>query len=65
MSEFECAVCKGTFVTDWTHDDAMAEFKRNWPNRSVAPEDIVSLCDECHKKHYAKLKKLERQRYVS
>jgi hypothetical protein len=43
--EFTCAHCGGTFVSEWSEEDAQAELAR-----AFAPEervDLVEICDAC------------------
>lgn len=49
MSEntFVCAMCEETFLKGWSDDEAMAEFKRNYPGPAMKQEYAI-LCDECH-----------------
>ncbi len=50
-SHFTCALCKQTFPKGWTDDEAMAEFKENFPR--TPPEFATQVCDGC----YQELKK--------
>lgn len=43
---YQCALCEGVFVTDWSDEEAEAEYAENFgddPDREV-------VCDDCFKK---------------
>jgi len=46
-AEFTCAACGGTFQTEWSDEEAMAEKDGLWPGVSIADCDVI--CDDCFK----------------
>lgn len=47
-NEYICYICKRTFTTDgdWSDEEAIAEFRRNFPASEL--EDTI-ICEECYK----------------
>jgi DNA-directed RNA polymerase subunit RPC12/RpoP len=51
-STFICARCGGTFDTEWSDDEADAEYKENFPEvRGNEAREVV--CDDCYKEFMA------------
>jgi len=47
FNEYQCALCRGTFLSDWSETDALEEYDTLFPE--VPNDPKVSLCDDCHK----------------
>lgn len=43
---YQCAMCKGTFESDWTRDDALAELHFDFGNIDLKKCDVI--CDDCY-----------------
>lgn len=46
--EFTCCACRGTFHTDWSEEDAMAEFEKLYGSKGHKPT-AARMCDDCWK----------------
>lgn len=44
---YTCVACKGTFHSDWTDEEAWAEYERLYPG--VPRSEAASVCDDCYK----------------
>jgi hypothetical protein len=44
--QFTCEHCGGTFIKDWSEDEAVAEKDRDYPG--VALKDCGVICDDCY-----------------
>jgi len=42
--KYTCAACRKSFSSEWSEEEAMLEFQRQFPGRE--PEAIV--CDDCY-----------------
>ena len=46
-NEYVCACCGETFTKTWTDDEAMEEFKKNFPEH--VDDKLAIICDDCYK----------------
>lgn len=46
--QYICDACYGTFTTEWTDEDAMAESRRLFGNLPV--EELSRVCEDCFHK---------------
>ena len=46
MKEYTCAYCGETYAKIWTDNEAMEEFKEEFPEHIGAP--LVTVCDDCY-----------------
>lgn len=46
--EFKCAVCKKTFTTAWSEEEAVQDLKENF-GEIFEPKDCDVVCDDCFK----------------
>jgi hypothetical protein len=44
--EFTCAFCGRIFAKEWTHEEALAEYRENFGRAKRA--EGVSVCDDCY-----------------
>ena len=48
-SLFTCYNCGGTFQNNWTQDEAVKEFVKEFGIQPLADDaDLCSICDDCH-----------------
>lgn len=47
---YTCAVCKESFISGWSEEEAMAELKANFGDIPKEACDVV--CDDCYKKMF-------------
>lgn len=47
-SEYQCAICKGVFVKEWSDEEALAETQLYWTGSTQ--EDCAVVCDDCWEK---------------
>ena len=46
--QYTCAVCKETFETGWTNEEAEVELAETFPG--YTPAECSVVCDDCYKK---------------
>lgn len=46
--EYTCAQCKGEFVSDWTEEDARAEYEKEFPDSSSRGVPTSQVCEDCY-----------------
>lgn len=44
---YSCARCGEEFESEWTMEEACAEYEANF-GRPFKAEDVVALCDDCY-----------------
>ena len=44
----QCGACNGVFDKGWSDDDAVREWRENFPG--LEPEDQAVVCDDCYRK---------------
>ena len=49
-----CEGCGGTYESGRPEEEALAEFKANYPD--CLPKDMAIICDDCHQRVMAYLK---------
>lgn len=49
--EYTCAACDGTFISDWTEEDARAEAEENFGTHH---QNMVEVCEDCYRNLMAK-----------
>lgn len=42
-----CAMCKKVFISEWTEEEAKAEYEENFKGYDLA--DPVLVCDDCYR----------------
>lgn len=52
MSEetFTCENCKQTFSSDWSDEEAQAEYEALFPNHAEAEALVSVVCEDCYNK---------------
>lgn len=48
--KYICEGCGGCFESDQTDEEALAEFKRLYPNTEYTAANTAIVCDDCHLK---------------
>ncbi|MEI9971116.1 MAG: hypothetical protein WDO73_03130 [Ignavibacteriota bacterium] len=50
--DYTCALCGGTFHTDWSESDALMEYQEVFSEeeRAVGGEPPAILCDDCYRR---------------
>lgn len=49
--EYRCQHCEGVFEETWTDEEADAEALKLWGvSNASSRDDMVRICDECHKR---------------
>lgn len=49
MEKYLCESCDSIFETNWTDEEAMTEFHKEFPmDKNVAKEDLATICDDCY-----------------
>ena len=43
--EYQCAECGEDFICEWSDEEAITEYKENFPG--MENEETVLVCDEC------------------
>ena len=43
-----CDQCHGTFIQDWSDEEAAAEFAENFPDCPHGIEASAKVCDDCY-----------------
>ena len=46
---YTCARCGGRFESDWSEEEAQAEYERNFPGATAAKLPREEVCDDCYK----------------
>lgn len=48
MKTYLCARCHGVFETDWTDEEAQAEYAIEFPDVPIDTPTVV-VCDDCYR----------------
>ena len=53
MIRYTCEVCGGSFLSDWTEDDAMEEAEELYGKEVMDKhrDAVVSVCDDCYQEY--------------
>lgn len=46
--DYTCTLCKGTFRTDWSEEESLQEFRRDFPVAASHLDAIETICGDCH-----------------
>ena len=45
-NEYRCEACKGVFEKGWSDEEALDEYRQDFPNLTLADSGII--CDDCY-----------------
>jgi DNA-directed RNA polymerase subunit RPC12/RpoP len=61
-TDYRCARCGGTFVAEWSTEEAEAEAQQNWGVEHASQRaDMDVICDDCYQQFQVWLKHTERK----